>query len=337
MVNVGVFGATGYTGFEAVRLLTQHPEAKLTFATSESSAGQTLSDVYPTSYDIPLVPRASAPLDAVDAVFCCLPHGASMQAVTQAHEAGVKVIDLSADFRLQDVAVYERWYKTTHQAPGLLSEAVYGLPEIFRAAIPGATLLANPGCYPTSVLLGLYPLLEAKLLAPNAPIIADSKSGVSGAGRKASLTTHYVEVAENLSPYNIGQQHRHTAEMNQTIAQLGGAGLPLIFSPHLVPIRRGMLSTIYVSLREETSQSAIYDVFAAAYAEEPLVWLLPPGQLATMAHTRETNQAALSVTVVTPHHLIICAAIDNLGKGAAGQAVQNFNLMFGLPETMGLI
>jgi N-acetyl-gamma-glutamyl-phosphate reductase len=282
-------------------------------------------------------PYDPAPLDRVAAVFCCLPHGASMPTVVAARQAGVRVIDLSADFRLASAELYQKWYNVPHEAPELLNEAVYGLPEINRAEVAQTNLVANPGCYPTSVLLALYPLLRANLLEPAVPIIADCKSGVSGAGRKATLKTHFVEANENLSPYNIGQVHRHVPEMAQMISNLGGPGHQLIFSPHLTPISRGMLSTIYVTLADDLSAEAAQSLYAAAYAHEPLVWLLPPGQLASMAHTQNSNRCTLSVTPVTPRQFILCSSIDNLGKGAAGQAVQNFNVMFGLPETAGLL
>lgn len=337
MINVGVFGASGYTGFEAVSILRKHPSTRLRFATSESAAGQTLSEIYPVPWDIPLVTAAEAPLHQVDAVFCCLPHGASMPTVITARETGVRVIDLSADFRLADVDIYQQWYGVAHQAPALLDEAVYGLPELNRTQIVETDLLACPGCYPTSVLLPLAPLLEANLLDPAAPIIADSKSGVSGAGRKATLKTHFVEVNENLAPYNIGQNHRHVAEMAQTIKALGGVADKLIFAPHLVPISRGMLSTIYVTLNEDLSAETAWNLVADRYAGTPLVHILPAGQLASMAHTQRTNLCVISVTWINPRQLILCASIDNLGKGAAGQAVQNLNIMFGLEETEGLI
>lgn len=336
-INVGIYGASGYTGFETVSLVQKHPSMRLVFATSESSAGRQLSDIYPTTLTAPLVAQADAPLDQVEAVFCCLPHGASMPTVVAARQAGVRVIDLSADFRLADVGVYERWYGVSHTAPTLLQQAVYGLPEINRIEIRQTDLLANPGCYPTSLLLGLYPLLKAGLLDPTAPIITDSKSGVSGAGRKPSLKTHFVEANENLSPYNIGQSHRHVPEMVQTIANLGGNGEKLIFSPHLVPISRGMLSTVYVSLADDLSAAAAQNLYTETYAAEPMVQVLPTGQLATMAHTQRTHLGVLSVTWLHPRQLIVCSSIDNLGKGAAGQAVQNFNVMFGVEETLGLL
>jgi N-acetyl-gamma-glutamyl-phosphate reductase len=336
-INIGVFGASGYTGFETISILRRHPAANLVFATSESSAGGNLRDLYPVPWDVPLVAAADAPLSQVDAVFCCLPHGASMPAVIAARQAGVRVIDLSADFRLTDAAVYQQWYNVPHEAPALLQQAVYGLPELFGPQVAQTDLLANPGCYPTSVLLALAPLLNDGLIDPAAPIIADSKSGVSGAGRKASLKTHFVEVNENLSPYNIGQIHRHVPEMAQTIAQLGGHGERLIFSPHLVPVSRGMLSTIYVSLANDLPAERAQTLFESFYAAASLVHILPAGQLASMAHTRNTNLSVISITPVNPRQLVLCSSIDNLGKGAAGQAVQNFNLMFGLDESAGLL
>ncbi len=336
-INVGIFGASGYTGFEAVTILKKHPSINLTFATSESAAGQTLGDIYPVPWDTPLVSATEAPLNKVDAVFCCLPHAASMPTVIAARQENVRVVDLSADFRLTDVDVYKKWYGVTHQAPNLLKEAVYGLPELNRPHIAETDLLASPGCYPTNILLPLLPLFKANLLDLSSPIIADSKSGISGAGRKATLKTHFVEVNENIVPYNIGQKHRHTAEIAQTINAWGGDGGKLIFSPHLVPISRGMLSTIYVSLTKDCSAETIQDLFMANYAAEPFVHILPAGQLASMAHTQRTNLCVISITAVTPRQLILCSSIDNLGKGAAGQAIQNFNIMFGLDETTGLL
>jgi len=335
-INTGIFGATGYTGLEVIKRLRRHPGATLRFATSESYAGQSLDRVYPVGWDIPLVSGQDAPLDEVEAVFCCLPHAASMPIVQKAVEAGVRVIDLSADFLLADADTYQTWYGVPHTAAHLLPQAVYGLSEVNRQAIQSTDLLANPGCYPTSILLGLYPLLSAGALATDAPLISDSKSGVSGAGRKLSLKTHFVETNENLSPYSIGQTHRHLAEINQTIAALSEAAPPVIFSPHLVPINRGMLSTIYITLSVDMTAGQAHDLFAHTYAAEPLVRVLPPGDLATFAHTQHTDGCAISVTGVDARHLIVCSSIDNLGKGAAGQAVQNFNIMFGFDETTGL-
>jgi N-acetyl-gamma-glutamyl-phosphate reductase len=335
VVNVGVYGATGYTGLELMHILRRHPDVSLAFATSESRAGVRLRDVFPVPWETPLVSEASADLSAVDAVFCCLPHGAAMATVVAARAAGARVVDLSADFRLRDPATYQQWYGLTHAAPHLLPQAVYGLPEVHRQAIRGADLVANPGCYPTSVLLALYPLLRAGLVA-DGPLIADSKSGVSGAGRKPSLKTHFVEASENFSPYSIGRAHRHLPEMAQEIERLGGQGDALIFAPHLTPVNRGILSTIYVPVSPSLTISSLHNIYNETYANEPFIWLLPEGELSTMAHAVHTNRCVLSLTLVGPGQLIVCSAIDNLVKGAAGQAVQNFNLMFGLEETLGL-
>ena len=335
MIKVGVYGATGYTGFELIRILRRHPDVSLTFATSESRSGARLSDVFPVPDDLPLISGVDADPGTVDAVFCCLPHGAAMETVAAALNAGARVVDLSADFRLRDLAVYEEWYGLAHTAPHLLPKAVYGLPEVYRQQIRGADLVANPGCYPTSVLLALYPLLQAGLAAEG-PIIADSKSGMSGAGRKPSLKTHFVEANRNFSPYSIGRAHRHLPEMAQEIEGLGGRGSSLVFSPHLTPVDRGILSTVYVPVPPSATLDTLHNVFNQTYAQEPFVWLLPEGQLATMAHAVRTNRCVLSLTLAGPGQLIVCSAIDNLLKGASGQAVQNFNLMFDLEETLGL-
>ena len=336
-INVGVYGASGYTGFETVRLIREHPAMQLIFATSESAAGKTLSDIYPVAWATPLISAADAPVADVDVVFCCLPHAASVPTVALAREVGVRVIDLSADFRLNEAELYEKWYQVHHAAPELLAEAVYGLPELNRPRISETDLVANPGCYPTSVLLGLVPLLKRNLLDPATSVIADCKSGVSGAGRKATLKTHFVEVNENISPYNIGQSHRHVAEIVQTMEELGGDGRKLIFSPHLVPLSRGMLSTIYLGLAEDVSPTDVHELFVDYYFDKPLVQVLPSGQVASMAHSQRTNLCVISVTSLDARRIIICSSLDNLGKGAAGQAVQNFNIMFGFDETTGLI
>jgi len=336
MVRVGIYGATGYTGVELIRILRRHPAVTLDFATSQSNAGGSLSDVFPLPWDIPLVAEGDTDPGKVDVVFCCLPAGKAMEAVAAAVQRGAKAIDLSADFRLTDARLYEQWYGVAHTAPGLLPEAVYGLPEIHREAIRQARIVANPGCYPTSVLLALYPLLKRGLVLTDRPIISDSKSGVSGAGRSPSLKTHFVETNENFSPYNIGRKHRHLPEMEQEIVRLGGRAGSLIFSPHLLPVNRGILSTVYLSVEESQSADSLHNVFSETYVGEPFVWLLPLGQLATLAHAVHSNRCVLSLTQPAPGQLIVCSAIDNLIKGAAGQAVQNLNLVCGFDETTGL-
>ncbi len=336
MINAGIYGATGYTGHLLVRLLSNHPETRVRFGTSESSAGQLLSDVFPCPYDLKLVKADDAPLKDVDVAFLCLPHSESMDMVRRVVESGVKAIDLSADFRLHDVATYEQWYNVKHTAPDLLSQAVYGLPELHRQEIKGAQLVGNPGCYPTSVILGLYPLAANDLLMDKT-VIADSKSGVSGAGRGLKLGSHFVEVNENFSPYNIGHSHRHISEMEQELNDTLHGPYQVIFSPHLLPINQGILSTLYVTLPEGTELARVIDLYQSTYSGEPFVQVLPAGRLATLRHVVGTNRCAISITQVgKSNRFIVVATIDNLVKGASGQALQNMNLLFGLDEQAGL-
>jgi N-acetyl-gamma-glutamyl-phosphate reductase len=339
MIRIGIFGATGYTGLELLKLLGRHSAGRIAWLTSENSAGQQFGDIFPVPPALgghTLIPSAEADCAGVDAVFCCLPHVAAQTHVAAARKAGARVIDLSADFRLRDAATYEKWYGHPHQHAELLSEAVYGLPELHRTAIAGANLIANPGCYPTSIILGLAPLAGAGWLAGT--IIADSKSGVSGAGRTPSLKTHFVEANENLSPYSIGRAHRHLPEMEQELRISESANQRIIFSPHLVPINRGMLSAIYVTLPAGVSEAEVRERYVTMYAAEPFVYLLPQGQVATFAHTANTNYCAIGLTFVPDTStLIVTSSIDNLGKGASGQAVQNMNVMFALDERAGLM
>ena len=336
MLNVGIFGATGYTGNLLVRLVSNHPKAQIRFGTSESSAGQLLSDVFPCPYDLKLVRADDAPLSDVDVAFLCLPHAESMGMVRRVIEAGVKAIDLSADFRLKDVETYERWYNVTHTATDLLADAVYGLPEIHREDIRTARLLANPGCFPTSVILGLYPLAYNDLLVDKTPII-DSKTGLSGAGRGLKLVSHFVEANENLSPYSVGHRHRHTTEMEQELDLTDTGPYRVVFSPHLLPVNQGILSTMYVIVRDGYDAAQLLDLYRQTYASEPFVQILPEGHLATLRHVVNTNRCTISVTQVdATSRFIVVTAIDNLLKGASGQALQNMNLMFGLDEQAGL-
>ncbi len=349
MINVGIFGATGYTGIELVKLLGRHGKAHLTFAHSESNPGLKLSEVLPCPYDIKLIKSADAPLSEVDMVFSCLPHAASAELCKRVLDAGKRVVDFSADFRLRDVAVYNETYKHTHPHPELLGQAVYGLPEVYRADIAASDLVGNPGCYPTTVILGALPLLELGALADNV-IIADSKSGVSGAGRKPSQTTHFVEVNESLNPYNIGHVHRHVPEMEQELNSNWGlvsgesitnpqSPITVLFQPQLLPISRGMLSMLYFKLTPEAVKQDWHSLFARRYSDEPFVRVLPKGQTASIAHVNHTNYCTISVhqqTGALADRLIVVACIDNLLKGASGQAVQNMNLMFGFDEREGL-
>jgi N-acetyl-gamma-glutamyl-phosphate reductase len=332
-IHVGVYGATGYTGLELVQILARHPEVSIAFLTSESSAGQSLRQSWPLAPDMELVAAENAPLSDVDAVFLCLPHTRSAPIAAQALAQGVKVVDLSADLRLDDPAVYEKWYKVPHPNPELLP-VPYGLPELGRDALIGAQAIAAPGCYATATLLVAEPLVRCNLLIPGAPLIVDAKSGVSGAGRTPKQNILFGEVHGNFSPYNIGRTHRHLAEIEQVMSKAGNGYGPVIFSPHLLPTDRGILATIYAQVQDAiVAQQAFRDLYAA----EPLVDVLPPGELATLAHVVRTPKAALSLTPVSDTLLIIVSVIDNLLKGAASQAVQDFNLMLHLPETAGLV
>ncbi|MBN1965605.1 MAG: N-acetyl-gamma-glutamyl-phosphate reductase [Anaerolineae bacterium] len=332
-VKVGVYGATGYTGLELVRLLAGHPDAEIGFITSESSAGQTLRQSWPTAPALPLVTAVNAPLGDVDCVFLCLPHTRSAPLAAQALAQGVRVVDLSADLRLDDPAVYEKWYAVKHPAPELLP-VPYGLPELGRERLAGAKCIANPGCYATTVLLATAPLVRHNLLIPGTPLIVDAKSGTSGAGRTPKQNILFAEVHGNFSPYNIGRAHRHLSEIEQVLASEGGLSAPLIFSPHLLPTDRGILATVYAQVHDS---GAARQVFTEMYDGEPLVTVLPPGELATLGHIVRTPHAVLSLTEATDTMLIIVSVLDNLLKGAASQAVQNFNLMWGFSETAGLL
>jgi N-acetyl-gamma-glutamyl-phosphate reductase len=333
MINVGVYGATGYTGLELIRLLADHPQVHLQFITSEGAAGKSLRQSWPTAPDLPLTAAADAPLDEVQSVFLCLPHTHSARIAAQALAQGARVVDLSADLRLDDPAVYEKWYQAAHPTPDLLP-VPYGLPEIVgREALRGMMCIANPGCYATTVLLAAAPLVRHNLLIPGAPLIVDAKSGVSGAGRTPKQNILFGEVFGNFSPYNIGRAHRHLPEIEQVLAAQGPFAGPLIFSPHLLPTDRGILATVYAQVSD---MDAAQRAFAEAYTGEPLVTVLPPGELATLAHVVRTPRAVLSLTPVTDHLLIVVSVLDNLLKGAASQAIQNFNVMWDLPETMGL-
>jgi N-acetyl-gamma-glutamyl-phosphate reductase len=343
MIRVGIYGVTGYAGYELLRWLQRHSESTVVFMASESQAGKRLAQVYPGPLDGRLIAPDDAPLGDVDVVFLGLPHGIAGVTARRALDAGVRVIDLSADFRLATPEAYKQWYHHDHPAPELLP-APYGLPELGREALRTARLVANPGCYPTSVLLGLAPLMRATLVTDDT-IVVDSKSGVSGAGRPPKQNTSFCEVNENLTPYSIGYVHRHVAEMEQELGRLWGAGAHeiergaapgLLFSPHLLPITRGILSTIYVRVPKSLGEDDLRALYEEQYAGEPFVRVLGAGQLAAIGHTANTNQCAISLTLARPGHLIVVSSVDNLVKGAAGQAIQNMNVMFGLEETAGL-
>jgi N-acetyl-gamma-glutamyl-phosphate reductase len=330
MARVGIYGATGYTGFELIKLLSRHPEVEIAFATARSAAGKSLSDIFPTLIEQPLVATEQSDLRGVDLVFTCLPHNTPelIPLVQAALDAGVKVIDFSDTFRLEDLDSYARWRKKDHPAPELQSAAVYGLPELHRERIRKARLVANTGCYPLTSILPLRPLAKAGLLA-DGPVIVDSKSGVSGAGRSLSLKTHFGETHETFSAYNVGRTHRHIAEMEQE------TGLHIIFSPHLLPVYRGILSTIYVRTMPGVSIGEVRGAYAV-YANEPFVKLLPEGRLPELRHVVGSMNLAIGVQPVEDGHYILVACVDNLIKGASGQAMQSMNLMLGMEETTAL-
>ncbi|MDF1500903.1 MAG: N-acetyl-gamma-glutamyl-phosphate reductase [Anaerolineales bacterium] len=333
MVAAGVVGSTGYTGVELIRILTEHPEVELGFAVSKTHAGKTLENVVPGGTAVQLVNYEAALLDRIDVLFLCLPHGRSAPLVEQAYSREVRVIDLSADFRLQHADLYPQWYGHEHTHLGLLGEAVYGLPEVFRPKLKAARLVANPGCYPTSVLLALYPLFRSGLACSR--VIIDAKSGVSGAGRTPTATTHFVEVSNNLKPYQVGAVHRHVPEMEQFLREWRGEPVSVVFSPHLLPTSRGLLSTIYVSQDEGWDDSDVEQAYSECYRAEPFINLLGTDEMASLAHVNHTNSCAIGWTRAG-ETLVITSAIDNLIKGASGQAVQNMNVIFGFDETTGL-
>lgn len=334
-LRVGIIGATGYTGYELLQLIHRHPYAHIVWATSESSAGQRICELYPTPDDTMLIKLEDAPLHEVDVVFLCLPHIASMEIVAQVRASNVRAIDLSADYRLPDANTYKKWYGHTHTHTELLTTAVYGLCEVNREHIRGAELIANPGCYPTSVNLGLWPLAKMGILGPN--IIVDAKSGVSGAGRKLRLSSLFVEANENITPYSIGYSHRHISEIELILGRFI-PDLQVTFSPHLLPVNRGILSTMYVDIDPALKPEAVRDIYRQQYANEAMIHLLPAGETATLRHTIHSNRCAIGLTPLPyPGRWIITASEDNLLKGASGQAVQNMNIMFNLPETSGLI
>ncbi|MFO1463203.1 MAG: N-acetyl-gamma-glutamyl-phosphate reductase [bacterium] len=337
-LKVAIVGATGYTGTELARLLLRHPKAQITALTSERSAGEAFSKVFPAfqgRFDLTLEAlNPDAVAKRAELVFLCLPHHESMQAAAAFRQLGKKVIDLSADFRLREASTYEQWYGP-HIAKDLLQEAVYGLPELHREAIRGADLIANPGCYPTSCILGLAPLLKEKLIALDS-IHCDSKSGVSGAGRGAKTEILFCEVNESFKAYGVGK-HRHTPEIEQELSGLAGEQVVITFTPHLVPMDRGILSTLYAKASGKLDSASLQALYEKCYAKEPFVRVRPLGVFPATHEVRMTNYCDLGVHFdERTGRVIIVSAIDNLTKGAAGQAIQNMNLRMGWDETTGL-
>ena len=331
MISVGILGATGYAGAELARLLYRHPQVRLTSVASAEGVGQRLGDFYPHLYPFDLTIKDE--LDEVDIVLAALPHAIAAKLLLPHIDRGVPVIDLSADFRLKDAAEYERWYNTKHPRPQLLQEAVYGLPELHRKEIAKSRLVANPGCYPTGAILALAPAVKAGLIENN--IVVDSKSGTSGAGRSLMLTTMLAEAGEGISAYALAG-HRHLPEIVQELSLVAGAPCRVTFVPHLLPMVRGILTTAYASLsRESTTEKDVREAYREFYKNEPFVRIVdsPP----QTKHTRGSNFCAVHPTVDSrTGRLVVVSCLDNLVKGAAGQAIQNMNLMLGLPERAGL-
>jgi len=334
MKKVAILGATGYTALEAIRILLRHPQAEIVAVTSRETRGP-ISTVHPSlvgRLDLALEDLAPEEIGRrADCVFGCLPHCASAEILPRVLAGGAKVVDFSADYRLDDAATYRDWYGHEHPDPGRLGRTAYGLPELFRTEIAGADLVANPGCYATSAILPLAPLVHSGLF-DTTDIIVDSKSGVSGAGRQPKLTTHFPECNESISAYNVGR-HRHTPEIEQVVARHAGTRPELIFTPQLAPMDRGILSTIYVRPRRSVTEAEVMALLREAYAGERFVRVVD--HLPATKDTVGTNVCDITARVVRGRVLLI-SCLDNLVKGAAGAAVQNFNVLFGLPESAGL-
>lgn len=333
-ISIAVVGASGYTGGELLRLITLHPRFRLVAVTSEKSSGRPVAEVFPhLATRVPLAFEALEPdliAKRADAIFLALPHGTSFAPAAACLEEKKKVVDLSADFRLKEASQYERWYGTPHPYPGLLKEAVYGLPELHREEIRSAALVASPGCYPTAAILQLAPLVSRGLVQPGS-IVIDAKSGVSGAGRSPSLPYHFPEAHESIEAYKVGA-HRHIPEIEQELKA------PVVFTPHLVPMNRGILSTAYCRLTESLDRSALLGLYREFYKGEPFVRLEEGDRSANPRHVRGANFCDLAVFQDARSGLVITtAALDNLVKGAAGQAIQAMNLMLRLPEDLGLL
>ncbi|HQD36643.1 MAG TPA: N-acetyl-gamma-glutamyl-phosphate reductase [Thermodesulfovibrio thiophilus] len=339
MLRVFICGGSGYTGSELLRILAGHDDVEIVGVTSEKSAGMAVNELFPAFFIYKNLEFENLKLEEIrnraDVYFLALPHGKSQEVASALMDAGRKIIDLSADFRIKDASVYETWYKTQHLYPDLLEKAVYGLSEIYREQIKKAQLIANPGCYPTSVILPLYPFLKAGLIEPDT-IVADSKSGVSGSGRKADISISFCEVNEDFRAYNIAK-HRHTPEIEQELSSIVAKPLTIDFTTHLLPLNRGILSTIYAKLKKSLKTSDAIDILKEFYQNEPFIHIMPDGQLPSIKYVRGTNYCFI-IAVVNQRtgRLILISAIDNLIKGASGQAVQNMNIMFGIDETKAL-
>jgi len=340
--KIGILGASGYTGAELVRLLLRHPRVEIALLTADRRAGQMMGDVFPqfAPYDLPrlvTIDEVDWAASGLDLVFCALPHATTQKVLKDvlAKAPGIKVVDLSADFRLTDPAAYAKWYSHAHHALELQKEAVYGLVEVYRRDIRKARLVANPGCYTTCAQLPLVPLLKAKAIE-SGEIVIDAKSGMTGAGRSAKEEMLFSEVSEGFHAYGVGQ-HRHMAELDQEFSKAAGKEVVVSFTPHLVPMNRGILSTIYVRGRRGKTAQDLHEILARAYEKEPFVHVLPFGKTPQSRHVRGSNMTSIGVAADRiPGRAIIVSTLDNLTKGASGQAVQNMNLMLGFTETAGI-
>jgi N-acetyl-gamma-glutamyl-phosphate reductase len=335
MIKVGVVGGTGYTGVELLRLLARHPMVKLQAITSRGDAGSRVDSMFPSlrgRIDLVFVAPQEARLEECDVVFFATPNGIAMRQARALLDAGVRVIDLAADFRIRDVTEWQKWYGMEHAAPELVHEAVYGLPEVNRDSIRGARLVANPGCYPTAVQLGFLPLIEAGIV-DTSHLVADAKSGVSGAGRKAEVHTLFAEAADSFKAYGV-PGHRHLPEIRQGLGRIAGVPVGLTFVPHLVPMIRGIHATLYARVAGDTDLQALYET---RYRDEPFVDVLPAGSHPETRSVRASNLCRMAIHRPQGGDVVVVlSVIDNLVKGAAGQAVQNMNIMFGVEEDLGL-
>jgi N-acetyl-gamma-glutamyl-phosphate reductase len=336
MISVGIVGGTGYTGVELLRLLAMHPEVAVSTITSRAESGRRVDDLFPNlrgHYDLEFSEPDVKALAECDVVFFATPHNVAMNMVPELLAANARVIDLSADYRIRDAGLWSDWYGEPHASPEILAEAVYGLPEVNRQAIASAQLVACPGCYPTSVQLGFIPLLEAGLINPS-QLIASSASGVSGAGRQAKLDNLLSEASDSFKAYAVGG-HRHLPEIEQGLADIAGEGVGLTFVPHLLPMIRGIHSTLFAQLN--STGTNLQALFEARFEDEPFVDVLPQGMFPQTRMVKGANQCQISITVPQDRSTVVVAVtIDNLVKGASGQAIQNMNIMLGLPETAGL-
>ena len=333
MIRIGIIGGTGYTGMELMRLLVKHPQVEIVAVCSRSQAGKDISTVFPQLEGKIDLKFESSLKTKCDIVFFASPNGVAMQQVSELLAQGTKIIDLSADFRLKDAGTWEHWYEMPHHCPNLLDQAVYGLPEVYRRTIKDASLIANPGCYPTAVILGFYPLLKDSI-RPDSVLIADVKSGVSGAGKRADERMLLPELVSNLKAYKASA-HRHFPEIQQQLQAIGEMNFQLSFTPHLIPISRGIIATLYCEV--DATKDELQDMFLHAYKEEPFVRILPIEGHPETRYVAGTNACHIAIHKPDNSQVAkIIVAIDNLIKGAAGQAVQNMNLMFGFEETTGL-